>query len=116
MDVYHIWCDLADGVGDLEFAGKLEAFLGHLEARGVIEGHRITRRKLGLSPAGLGEFHIMIETRDMAQLDEAFRHVGSRAEPVESKHFDVNSVARNARFVLYRDFPDPFRQTGEERF
>ena len=112
MDVYHIWCDRADGVGDLEFAGKLETFLGHLEALGVIEGHRITRRKLGLSLAGLGEFHIMVETRDMAQLDEAFRHVGSRTEPVESKVFDVNSVAHNARFALYRPFPDPFRETG----
>lgn len=116
MDLYHIWCDLADGVGDLEFAKRLEAFLGHLKARGVIEGHRVMRRKLGLSSAGLGEFHIMIETRDLAQLDEAFRHVGARSEPTESKHFDVNSVARNIRFALYRDFPDPFRETGEERF
>ena len=103
MDVYHIWCDLADGVGDLE-------------ARGAIEGHRVTRRKLGLSSTGLGEFHIMIETRDLAQLDEAFRHVGRRSEPMEGKHFDVNGLARNTRFALYRDFPDPFRETGEEKF
>jgi hypothetical protein len=116
MDIYHIWCDLADGVGDIELTERLETFLGHLEARGAIEGHRVTRRKLGLSSTGLGEFHIMIETRDMAQLDEAFRHVGSRAEPVESKHFDVNSLVRNARFALYRDFPDPFRERGEEKF
>ena len=116
MDVYHIWCDLADGVGDLEFTERLGAFLGDLEARGAIEGHRVMRRKLGLSSAGLGEFHIMIETRDLAQLDEAFRHVGSRAEPVEGRHFDVNALARNTRFALYRDFPDPFRETGEEKF
>ena len=30
--------------------------------------------------------------------------------------FGVNSLVTNATFALYRDFPDPVRQTGEERF
>jgi hypothetical protein len=35
---------------------------------------------------------------------------------VESVHFGVNSLAQNAVFALYRDFPDSFRRRGEERF
>jgi hypothetical protein len=52
----------------------------------------------------------------MAQLDEAIQHVASRAEPVESVHFGVNSKVANLRFGLYRDFPDSVRREGEEKF
>jgi hypothetical protein len=58
----------------------------------------------------------MIEVRDLAQLEQTFERVADRREPVEGFHFGVNSLARNAVFALYRDFPDPFRHRGEERF
>jgi hypothetical protein len=116
MDLYNIWCDLAPGVGDMAFSEKLGNYLGYLKEQGAIESWRLTRRKLGLGPSSLGEFHVIIETRDMAQLDAAFRHVAGRGEPVEGVHFGVNSLVRNAIFALYRDFPDPFRTQGEERF
>jgi hypothetical protein len=58
----------------------------------------------------------MIEVRDLAQLDNAFGHVASRRDPVEGFHFGVNSLVQNPVFALYRDFPDPVRQRGEERF
>ena len=116
MDLYHIWCDLKPGVGDMDFTDKLNAYLGGLADAGKIESYRITRRKLGLGREGLGEFHIMIDTRDLSQLDQAFRVVASRAGPVEDNHFSVNSLVENARFALYRDFPDEFRETGEEKF
>ena len=58
----------------------------------------------------------MIEVKDLAQLDNAFARVASRSEPVEGFHFAVNSLVQNARFGLYRDFPDPFRQRGQEKF
>jgi hypothetical protein len=116
MDLYHIWCDLKPGIKDLTLAGALRNYLGHLQAQGMIESWRLTRRKLGLGPAGIGEFHIIIETRDLAQLDQAFRDVSSRREPTEGAHFDVNSLVQNATFALYRDFPDPHRHIGEEKF
>jgi hypothetical protein len=116
MDIYHIWCDLKPGVGDLAFTEKVGAYLGHLQQRGLIEGYRLTRRKLGLGPAGLGEFHLMIEVRGLAQLDGAFEHVAGRRGPVEGFHFGVNSLVTNATFALYRDFPDPIRHAGEEKF
>jgi hypothetical protein len=116
MDIYHGWCDLKPGVSDIQFSEQFAAYMNHLKSQGLIEGWRLTRRKLGLSAAKLGEFHLMIETKNMAQLDAAFDHVASRREPVEGFHFGVNSLATNVVFALYRDFPDPVRHKGEERF
>ncbi len=116
MDLYHIWCDLKDGVSDMDFAARVDAYLGHLRDGGAIEGFRVTRRKLGLGPDGLGEFHITVEVRDLAQLDRAFAEVAARKEPTESLHFGANALVRNVTFALYRDFPDPVREVGAEKF
>lgn len=116
MDLYHVWGDLKPGMDDVQFAINLKGFLGRLREQGKIASFRITRRKLGLGPPDLGDFHIMIETKDMAQLDAAFQHVATRAGEVEQQHFAVNSMVQNVRFALYRDFPDPVRETGEEEF
>lgn len=116
MDIYHVWCDLKAGERDTAFVDHLKTYLAHLQSEGLIAGHRITRRKLGLGPADLGEFHIMLETETLEQLDAAFRAVGSRADPIEKLHHAVNSCVSKIRFALYRDFPDEFRQRGGERF
>jgi hypothetical protein len=116
MDIYHVWCDLKPGVADIQFVEQVTAYMGHLEAEGMIKSWRLTRRKLGLAPSVLGDFHLMIEVAGLEQLDKAFERVASRNEPTEAFHFGVNSLVRNAQFALYRDFPDPFRKRGEERF
>jgi len=105
MDTYHIWCNLREGVRDIEFCAHVERYLGGLRERGLIGGHRITRRKLGFGPPELGEFHITIEVRDLAQLDAAFRQVARREGEVESQHAAVYRGAKDVRFALYRDFP-----------
>ncbi len=116
MDIYHVWCSLKPGTSDIEFSDRVGAYLGHLREEGLIEAWRVTRRKLGLGPPELGEFHLMIEVRDMAQLDSAFAQVASRQNPVEGLHFAVNSMVSEARFALYRDFPDAVRRRGAEKF
>lgn len=116
MDLYQISCDLKPGVRDATFVEALNGYLGALKAGGKIEGWRLLRRKLGLGMPGLGEFQILIETRDLAQLDAAFTAVSTRNEPVEGAHHGVNSLVMNFQAALYRDFPDPHRQRGEERF
>jgi hypothetical protein len=116
MDYYQSWFDLKSGVKDVDFARNLATYMGHLKERGLIEGWKLSRRKLGLAPSELGEFHLIIETKNLAQLDEAFSHVAARSEPVEGIHFDVNSKVQNIRYGLYRDFPDPGRREGEEKF
>lgn len=116
MDIYHVWCDLKPGAGDIEFSEQVGRYLGRLAEQGLIGGWRLTRRKLGLAPPEFREFHIMIEVRDLAQLDTAFAAVAARRNPVEELHFAVNSMVNGATFALYRDFPDPLRQRGEEKF
>lgn len=116
MDIYHIWCDLKSGVRDTEFTGAAETYLDSLKADGRLASYRIMRRKLGLGGAGLQEFHLMLEFENLAQLDSAFNEVSSRADPVESFHHAVNSKVSAVSFALYRDFPDPHRAHGEEKF
>jgi len=106
MDVYHIWCSLKDDVGDLEFAAAVRGYFEHLKAGGLVAGYRITRRKLGLGPAHLPEWHLTLD----------FQTLSSRADPVESFHHAVNSKVREVFFALYRDFPDPGRVSGQEKF
>lgn len=116
MDLLLNWFDLRPGVGDLEFCDALERYLGALEERGEIAGYRLTRRKLALSPDGMGEFLLVIEAEGLAQLDRAFRSVSARSGPIESIHAAVNQKACNLRAALYRDFPDSHRVRGEEEF
>lgn len=116
MDHYHTWFDLKPGTKDMDFARRMVRYMDHLKGEGLIEGWRLARRKLGFGPQGLGEFHIVMETRDLAQLDAAFNHVASRREPVESVHYGVNAHVQNLTIALYRDFPDALRHEGEEKF
>ncbi|XOV86601.1 MAG: DUF6614 family protein [Pseudomonadota bacterium] len=101
---------------DTEFIRATESWLTHLQADHLVSSFRITRRKLGLGPADLGEFHLMLELDGLAQLDEAFKTVSSRTDPTETFHYAVNSKVQNVRFALYRDFPDEHRHVGEEKF
>jgi len=116
MDHYHAFFDLKPGVRDTELAQAVAAYMKYLKSNGLIEDWRLTRRKLGLGPRDLGEFNLVMQTRDLAQLDAAFGHVATRREPVESVHFAVNSKVTNLTFALYRDFPDLVRHDGEEKF
>lgn len=110
MDYYEAWFDLKNSARDLEFSERVRDFLGHLREKGMIEGYRLTRRKLGFGPRELGEWHIVIETKNLAQLDEAFLHAASRGPDIEPLHAGVYSMIESVRFGLYRDFPDPVRQ------
>jgi hypothetical protein len=116
MDIYNAWFDLKPGVSDMEFSDRLAAYMDNLKKDGLMQGWRLMRRKLGLSAAPVGEFHLMMEFTGMAQLDQAFNRVGSRREPIEILHFCVNSLVQNVQFALYRDFPDSVRHRGEEKF
>jgi hypothetical protein len=114
MDVYEISVDLRPGVRDLDFVAALERYLGALAATDRIESWRLLRRKLGLGAGA--EFKVLIETRDLAQLDAAFTAVSTRADPIEGEHHGVNSLVINFSAALYRDFPDAHRVSGQERF
>lgn len=116
MDLYNVWFNLGPGVQDTAFCDALASYLDTLRARGDIAGFRVTRKKLALAPADLGEFHVVIEVDGLAQLERAFTRVSERSDPIEGLHAAVNQQVRDFRAALYRDFPDPHRKRGEERF
>ncbi len=100
----------------MEFAESVSVYLSKLKERGTISGYRLTRRKLGLGPPHLQEFHLIIDFENMAQMDKAFETVSSRTDPIESFHHAVNSKVKDTTFALYRDFPDEYRKCGQEKF
>jgi hypothetical protein len=94
----------------------VRSYLDHLKEEELIAGWHLTRRKLALGSPRLPEFHILLEPEDLVQLDRAFTHVASRASLVEGLHHAVNSLVEEVFFALHRDFPDPTRKRGEEKF
>lgn len=110
MNYYEAWFNLKNTAKDMQFTERVHAFLGHLKDKKMIENYRLTRRKLGFGPAGLGEFHITIEVEDLAQLDRAFLHAATRGPEVEPLHAGVYSAIEDVKFALYRDFPDSVRK------
>jgi hypothetical protein len=106
MDIYHIWFDLKPDTDEQAFAKALPAFLDHMKQEGRIETWRMMRCKLGLRPDDVREFHIMIETRDLAQLDTAFRAAAARSGETDALHFSANAMVTNIKFGLFRDWPD----------
>jgi hypothetical protein len=116
MDVYQIWFNLKPGVPDVEFVERVGKYLDPLKSDGRLEGYRILRAKLGLKPSNLREFLVALEFRDMTQLDAAFAKVATRSDPIEGLHHAVNAQVQDVFFALYRDFPDPVRVRGDERF
>ncbi|MBK7143266.1 MAG: hypothetical protein IPH75_14425 [bacterium] len=109
MNYLHIWADLKESHKDLEFCDAVDAYLGNLQKRGQIESFTLTRRKFGFGPETLGEFHIVVATRDLAQLDAAFGTVASRTGEIERLHIPVYAACSRTQAALYRDFPDPER-------
>ena len=116
MDQYHVWCNLRPGISDVGFADAVQGYLGRLQADGFISGFRLSRRKLGFGPPQLGEFHLVVEVQDLAQLDTAFRTVSQRAGAIEGLHAAVNRSVCDFTAALYRDFPDAHRTRGQEQF
>lgn len=110
MDRYHIWCDLRAGVKDLAFSDAVAAFLDGLQAEDLIAGWDLERRKLGLGPDVLGEWHVTIETKDLVQLQAVFDVITPREGKQEKAHAAVWSKVTNLKFGLYRTFPDANRE------
>lgn len=108
MNYYHIWCDLLDTHKALEFCQAVNEYLTYLKEKKLIENYKITRRKLGFGPPELGEFHIIIETRDLEQLERNFQTVAKNEPPIARLHANVYTKVKNLRSGLWRDYPDVF--------
>lgn len=107
MDIYHIWADKQGDISDLAWVTNMRSFLDQLVEEGKMEGYRITRCKMGFRSIDIPEWHIMMEFKNMSQLDSAFDRVAPLEGELESKHRSFNQfVGGNIQHALYRDWPD----------
>jgi hypothetical protein len=61
------------------------------------------------SVADMPEWFIIMEFRDMAQIDAAFHRVAPLKGELEDKHRSFNQfVAGDIQHALWRDYPDTF--------
>ena len=108
MDVYHIFADHHESVDAHEFATKMRVFLDQMVSMGRMESYRLTRMKLGFRSMDLPEFHIMMDFRNMQQLDNAMTAVLRNENSIEDSHVAFNQLVdvETIQHFLYRDFPD----------
>lgn len=107
MDIYHIWADKEGDISDLDWVNNMKGFLQHLVDEDKLVSYRITRCKMGFRSMDIPEWHIMMEFKDMAQLDNAFKRVAPLEGELESKHRSFNQFVKgNIQHALYRDWPD----------
>lgn len=107
MNIYHIWADKEGNISDSEWVNNMKSFLDHLVQEGKMESYRITRCKMGFRSLNIPEWHIMMEFKSMAQMDEVFDRVAPLAGELEQKHKSFNQfVSGNIQHALYRDWPD----------
>jgi len=109
-DLYTIWADKQGDISDSDWVTNMRTFLQHLVDEDRMLSFRITRCKMGFrSVADMPEWFIIMEFRDMAQLDTAFRRVAPLQGELEDKHRSFNQfVAGNIQHALWRDYPDQF--------
>ena len=110
MDLYTIWANKEGDITDLEWVTGMRSFFDHLKSEGKLESYRITRCKMGFrSIADMPEWLIIMEFKNMAQMDEAFKRVAPLEGELEQKHRSFNQfVAGDIQHALWRDFPDVF--------
>lgn len=109
MNLYHCMIDLKTEARALVFAMALDAWLSHLRDKGRIGDWRLLRRKLNLAGEGCADFLLEIEVADLAQLDAAFRYLGSGDDDAIRLYDQMRQHIGRVEFGLYRPFPDAER-------
>ena len=104
------WADKEGDISDTEWVDNMRGFLDHLVVENKMISYRITRCKMGFrSIADMPEWMIIMEFRDMAQMDQAFKRVAPLEGELEVKHRSFNQfVSGNIQHALFRDWPDTF--------
>ena len=107
-DLYTIWANKEGDISDIDWVTGMKSFFDHLITEGKMESYRITRCKMGFrSIADMPEWMILMEFKDMAQMDEAFKRVAPLEGELEEKHKSFNKfVAGDIQHALFRDWPD----------
>ena len=108
MDIYHIFADHSPNTDAYTFVKKMSVFLDSMVKIGKMEKYRIMRMKLGFRSMALPEFHIMMEFKNMQQLDDAMTSIIRNEKNIDESHVSFNSLVdkETIQHFLYRDFPD----------
>lgn len=108
MNYYHIWADPVEGTDPKDFAKKMKRFLDQLVEMKRMESYKLMRMKLGFRSMDIPEFHIMMEFKNMQQLDDAMTAVISDEQNIEDAHVRFNQMVdiETIQHALYRDYPD----------
>jgi hypothetical protein len=108
MDIYNIWADKKGDIDDQQWIDNMTTFLQQLVDEGKMERFRIMRMKLGFRSMDIPEWHIMMEFKDMTQLDSAHNRVAPLKGELEDKHKSFNQFVDTStiQHALYRDYPD----------
>jgi hypothetical protein len=107
MNLYHCMIELRQDAKALAFAAACEAWMGRLQARGMIRGWRLLRRKFGLASGGHPDFLLEIEVEGMAQLEQTFSALATADDDDERRYQVFHQMIGRAEVGLYRLYPDP---------
>jgi hypothetical protein len=108
MDYYHIWADPKESVEPRDFAVRMKKFLDQLVSMDKMVSYKLTRMKLGFRSMDIPEFHIIMEFKNMQQLDNAMTAVLNDEDNIEDAHVGFNQMVdvETIQHALYRDYPD----------
>jgi hypothetical protein len=107
MNIYNIWADKKEDISAEEFVEKMSAYLQNLVETSHMEKFRIMRMKLGFRSMDIPEFHIMMEFKDLSQLDAAMEFT-IKDKKTDELHVGFNQWVdvSTIQHALYRDWPD----------
>jgi len=107
MNLYHCMISLKSDAKALAFASAADHWLSGLVDRGLIADWRLYRRKFGLASSRHSDVLLLIEVKDMAQLENAFRTLSEGAEGTDQKRYDLlHDMISDVDIGLYRPYPD----------
>jgi len=107
MTSYHCMIDLKPNANELAFARAVAAWFGVLQAAGKVAAWHLSRRKLRLAGAGFGDFLLVVEFDDLAQMDRAFAHLAAGDHDAAQAYTLMHGMIDRAEAGLYRPYPDP---------
>lgn len=107
MTSYQCMIDLKPNANELAFARAVAAWFNLLQAAGKVATWHLSRRKLKLAGAGFGDFLLVVEFDDMAQMDRAFAHLEQGGHDAARIYAQMHGMIDRVEAGLYRPFPDP---------
>ncbi len=106
MNVYHCMIELRQDCRALAFAKAVDGWMTLLQARGLISGWRLMRRKFGLASGAHPDFLLEVEVKGMAALEDAFAALAAADEEAGRRYDLMHQMIASVSVGLYRPYPD----------